>query len=218
MLFRNRIKYTKQMFLEIYRFELKRILLVLRILTGVGTATALVLFVRNAVKTFIRPGDCINLALSAALFLISFLLPNFMARSQMKKCKKSGLLGERVLRFTDRVLTMTYEKEGRSIDIPLDSMIGINEFEHYFRLKIDGKSTFLAKEGFELGDAASFLAWAKERIEENLKAMEEAEEDEEYLEEEIPALEDQTDDGLTEEETNEEMEDSDENPDLESDR
>ncbi|MGN0315794.1 MAG: hypothetical protein ACI4EG_13535 [Fusicatenibacter sp.] len=219
MLFRNRVEYTKRMFIEIYRFELKKILLVLRILTGLGTTAALVLLIRNVVSGFVRPGDCLNLFLSAALLLMSLGLPNFMARSQMKKCKKGGLLGERVLRFTDHVLTMTYEKEGRSVDIPLDSMVGINEFENYFRLKIGGKSTFLAKNGFELGDAASFLAWAKEKIEENLKAMEEAEEEDEdgtYLEgEEVPALEEQPEDESDEiEEAQEEMK---ENSDPDSD-
>lgn len=33
----------------------------------------------------------------------------------MKKCKKRGLLGERTLRFTEQVLTMTYEKRAEAL-------------------------------------------------------------------------------------------------------
>ena len=65
------------------------------------------------------PGDFFNLGISVLMALLCTFLPNLMARSQMKKCKKKGLLGERTLRFTEHVLTMTYEKEGRSTDIPL---------------------------------------------------------------------------------------------------
>ena len=34
MLFKNKIEYTKELFVEIYRTEMKKVLLVLRIITG----------------------------------------------------------------------------------------------------------------------------------------------------------------------------------------
>ena len=112
--------------------------------------------------------------------LLCTFLPNLMARSQMKKCKKRGLLGERTLRFTEQVLTMTYEKEGRSTDIPLEELTKVTEFDNFIRITIGGRSTFLDKKRFEIGE---------DKIAENAEKEEEALALEE-TEREAPALED----------------------------
>ena len=96
-----------------------------------------------AARGFIMPGDFFNLGISILMALLCTFLPNLMARSQMKKCKKRGLLGERTLRFTEQVLTMTYEKEGRSTDIPLEELTKVTEFDNFIRITIGGRSTFL---------------------------------------------------------------------------
>ena len=85
------------------------------------------------------PGDFFNLGISILMALLCTFLPNLMARSQMKKCKKKGLLGERTLRFTEQVLTMTYEKEGRSTDIPLEELTKVTEFDNFIRITIGGR-------------------------------------------------------------------------------
>ena len=121
MLFKNKIEYTKGMFVEIYGTEIKKVRLVLRIITGIAVVAAIAFMIYGAAaRGFIMPGDFFNLGISILMALLCTFLPNLMARSQMKKCKKRGLLGERTLRFTEHVLTMTYEKEGRSTDIPLE--------------------------------------------------------------------------------------------------
>ena len=86
-----------------------------------------------AARGYIMPGDLFNLGISVLMALLCAFLPNLMARSQMKKCKKRGLLGERTLRFTEHVLTMTYEKEGRSTDIPLEELTKVTEFDNAVR-------------------------------------------------------------------------------------
>ena len=121
--------------------------------------------------------------------LLCTFLPNLMARSQMKKCKKRGLLGERTLRFTEHVLAMTYEKEGRSTDIPLEELTKVTEFDNFIRITIGGRSTFLDKKRFEIGDAAAFVTWAEDKIAENAEKEEEALALEE-TEREAPELED----------------------------
>lgn len=109
MLFKNKIEYTKELFVEIYRTEMKKVLLVLRIITGLAVAAAILFMIYGAVtRGSVLPGDFFNLGISVLMALLCTFLPNLMARSQMKKCKKKGLLGERTLRFTEHVLTMTY--------------------------------------------------------------------------------------------------------------
>lgn len=88
--------------------------------------------------------------------------------------QKRGLLGERTLRFTEHVLTMTYEKEGRSTDIPLEELTKVTEFDNFIRITIGGRSTFLDKKRFEIGDAAAFVTWAEDKIAENAEKEEEA--------------------------------------------
>ncbi len=190
MLFRNKIEYSKGLFVEIYRTEMKKVLLVLRIITGLAVVAAIGFMIYGAVsRGYILPGDFFNLGISVLMALLCTFLPNLMARSQMKKCKKRGLLGERTLRFTEHVLTMTYEKEGRSTDIPLDQLTKVTEFDSYIRITIGGKSTFLDKKRFEIGDAAAFMTWAEDKIAENAQKEEEALALEE-AESETPALED----------------------------
>ncbi len=124
MLFKNKIEYTKELFVEVYRTEMKKVLLVLRIITGLAVAAAISLHDLRCSERgdpyhagrLLQSGN-----LHVLMALLCTFLPNLMARSQMKKCKKRGLLGERTLRFTEHVLTMTYEKEGRSTDIPLEA-------------------------------------------------------------------------------------------------
>ena len=182
MLFKNKIEYTKGMFVEIYGTEIKKVRLVLRIITGIAVVAAIAFMIYGAAaRGFIMPGDFFNLGIS--------ILPNLMARSQMKKCKKRGLLGERTLRFTEQVLTMTYEKEGRSTDIPLEELTKVTEFDNFIRITIGGRSTFLDKKRFEIGDAAAFVTWAEDKIAENAEKEEEALALEE-TEREAPALED----------------------------
>ncbi len=41
-----------------------------------------------AARGFIMPGDFFNLGISILMALLCTFLPNLMARSQMKKCKK----------------------------------------------------------------------------------------------------------------------------------
>ena len=70
------------------------------------------------------PGDFFkSWEISILMALLCTFLPNLMARSQMKKCKMRGLLGRTVpFVLLKQVLTMTYEKEGRSTDIPLEEL------------------------------------------------------------------------------------------------
>ena len=179
MLFKNKIEYTKGMFVEIYGTEIKKVHLVLRIITGIAVVAAIAFMIYGAAaRGFVMPGDFFNLGISI-----------LMARSQMKKCKKRGLLGERTLRFTEHVLTMTYEKEGRSTDIPLEELTKVTEFDNFIRITIGGRSTFLDKKRFEIGDAAAFVTWAEDKIAENAEKEEEALALEE-TEREAPALED----------------------------
>ena len=185
MLFKNKIEYTKGMFVEIYGTEIKKVRLVLRIITGIAVVAAIAFMIYGAAaRGFIMPGD-----FSILMALLCTFLPNPMARSQMKKCKKRGLLGERTLRFTEHVLTMTYEKEGRSTDIPLEELTKVTEFDNFIRITIGGRSTFLDKKRFEIGDAAAFVTWAEDKIAENAEKEEEALALEE-TEREAPALED----------------------------
>lgn len=175
MLFKNKIEYTKELFVEIYRTEMKKVLLVLRIITGLAVAAAILFMIYGAVtRGSVLPGDFFNLGISVLMALLCTFLPNLMARSQMKKCKKKGLLGERTLRFTEHVLTMTYEKEGRSTDIPLEQLAKVTEFGNYIRITIGGRSTFLDKKRFEIGEAAAFVTWAEDKIAENAEKEEEA--------------------------------------------
>ena len=165
MLFKNKIEYTKELFVEIYRTEMKKVLLVLRIITGLAVAAAILFMIYGAVtRGSVLPGDFFNLGISVLMALLCTFLPNLMARSQMKKCKKKGLLGERTLRFTEHVLTMTYEKEGRSTDIPLEQLAKVTEFDNYIRITIGGRSTFLDKKRFEIGEAVAFVTWAEDKI------------------------------------------------------
>ena len=188
MLFKNKIEYTKGMFVEIYGTEIKKVHLVLRIITGIAVVAAIAfMFYGAAARGFIMPGDFFNLGISVLMALLCTFLPNLMARSQMKKCKKKGLLGERTLRFTEHVLTMTYEKEGRSTDIPLEQLAKVTEFDNYIRITIGGRSTFLDKKRFEIGEAAAFVTWAEDKIAENAEKEEEALAREEAAE--SPALE-----------------------------
>lgn len=190
MLFKNKIEYTKGMFVEIYGTEIKKVRLVLRIITGIAVVAAIAFMIYGAAaRGFIMPGDVFNLGISILMALLCTFLPNLMARSQMKKCKKRGLLGERTLRFTEQVLTMTYEKEGRSTDIPLEELTKVTEFDNFIRITIGGRSTFLDKKRFEIGDAAAFVTWAEDKIAENAEKEEEALALEE-TEREAPALED----------------------------
>ena len=192
MLFKNKIEYTKGMFVEIYDTEIKKVRLVLRIITGLAVVAAIAFMIYGAaVRGVILPGDFFNLGISILMALLCTFLPNLMARSQMKKCKKRGLLGERTLRFTEHVLTMTYEKEGRSTDIPLEELTKVTEFDNFIRITIGGRSTFLDKKRFEIGDAASFVTWAENTIAENAK-KEEAALALEEAESEAPALEEST--------------------------
>ena len=124
MLFKNKIEYTKGTVCGDLRHRDKK-----STCWYCGSLQGLLLWLRSlfmiygAVTARIRimPGDFFNLGISILMALLCTFLPNLMARSQMKKCKKRGLLGERTLRFTEHVLTMTYEKEGRSTDIPLEA-------------------------------------------------------------------------------------------------
>ena len=173
MLFKNKIEYTKGMFVEIYGTEIKKVRLVLRIITGIAVVAAIAFMIYGAAaRGFIMPGDFFNLGISILMALLCTFLPNLMARSQMKKCKKRGLLGERTLRFTEQVLTMTYEKEGRSTDIPLEELTKVTEFDNFIRITIGGRSTFLDKKRFEIGDAAAFVTWAEDKIAENAEKEE----------------------------------------------
>ena len=96
MLFKNKIEYTKGMFVEIYGTEIKKVRLVLRIITGIAVVAAIAFMIYGAAaRGFIMPGDFFNLGISILMALLCTFLPNLMARSQMKKCKKRGLLGER---------------------------------------------------------------------------------------------------------------------------
>ena len=183
MLFKNKIEYTKGMFVEIYGTEIKKVRLVLRIITGIAVVAAIAFMIYGAAARGF------NLGISILMALLCTFLPNLMARSQMKKCKKRGLLGERTLRFTEQVLTMTYEKEGRSTDIPLEELTKVTEFDNFIRITIGGRSTFLDKKRFEIGDAAAFVTWAEDKIAENAEKEEEALALEE-TEREAPALED----------------------------
>ena len=173
MLFKNKIEYTKGMFVEIYGTEIKKVRLVLRIITGIAVVAAIAFMIYGAAaRGFIMPGDFFNLGISILMALLCTFLPNLMARSQMKKCKKRGLLGERTLRFTEQVLTMTYEKEGRSTDIPLEELTKVTEFDNFIRITIGGRSTFLDKKRFEIEEEE---ALALEETEREAPALEDGE-------------------------------------------
>ena len=45
MLFKNKIEYTKELFVEVYRTEMKKVLLVLRIITGLAVAAAILFMI-----------------------------------------------------------------------------------------------------------------------------------------------------------------------------
>ena len=51
MLFKNKIEYTKELFVEIYRTEMKKVLLVLRIITGLAVAAAILFMIYGAVPS-----------------------------------------------------------------------------------------------------------------------------------------------------------------------
>ena len=61
--------------------------------------------------------------------------------------------------------------------------------DNFIRITIGGRSTFLDKKRFEIGDAAAFVTWAEDKIAENAEKEEEALALEE-TEREAPALED----------------------------
>ena len=65
-------------------------------------------------------------------------------------------------------------KEGRSTDIPLEQLAKVTEFDNYIRITIGGRSTFLDKKRFEIGEAAAFVTWAEDKIAENAEKEEEA--------------------------------------------
>lgn len=89
MLFKNKIEYTKGMFVEIYGTEIKKYV------WYCGSLQGLLLWLRSlfmiygaAARGFIMPGDFFNLGISILMALLCTFLPNLMARSQMKKCKE----------------------------------------------------------------------------------------------------------------------------------
>ena len=43
----------------------------------------------------------------------------------------------------------------------------MTEFDNFIRITIGGRSTFLDKKRFEIGDAAAFVTWAEDKIAEN---------------------------------------------------
>lgn len=91
MLFKNKIEYTKELFVEIYRTEMKKVLLVLRIITGFAVAAAILFMIYGAVtRGFVLPGDFFNLGISVLMALLCTFLPNLMARSQMKNAKRKA--------------------------------------------------------------------------------------------------------------------------------
>ena len=143
-----------------------------------------------AARGFIMPGDFFNLGISILMGTSVYVSAESDGTfTDEKSAKMRGLLGERTLRFTEQVLTMTYEKEGRSTDIPLEELTKVTEFDNFIRITIGGRSTFLDKKRFEIGDAAAFVTWAEDRIAENAEKEEEALALEE-TEREAPALED----------------------------
>lgn len=65
MLFKNKIEYTKGMFVEIYGTEIKKVRLVLRIITGIAVVAAIAFMIYGAAaRGFIMPGDFFNLGIS----------------------------------------------------------------------------------------------------------------------------------------------------------
>ena len=109
-----------------------------------------------AARGFIMPGDFFNLGILHSDGTSVYVSAESDGTFTDEKCKKRGLPGERTLRFTEQVLTMTYEKEGRSTDIPLEELTKVTEFDNFIRITIGGRSTFLDKKRFEIGDAAAF--------------------------------------------------------------
>ena len=86
MLFKNKIEYTKGMFVEIYGTEIKKARLVLRIITGIAVVAAIAFMIYGAAaRGFIMPGDFFNLGIAFLMALLCTILPNLMALSQMKK-------------------------------------------------------------------------------------------------------------------------------------
>ena len=58
MLFKNKIEYTKGMFVEIYGTEIKKVRLVLRIITGIAVVAAIAFMIYGAAaRGFIMPGN-----------------------------------------------------------------------------------------------------------------------------------------------------------------
>ena len=81
MLFKNKIEYTKGMFVEIYGTEIKKVRLVLRIITGIAVVAAIAFMIYGAAaRGFIMPGDFFNLGISILMALLCTFLPNLMAR------------------------------------------------------------------------------------------------------------------------------------------
>ena len=65
MLFKNKIEYTKGMFVEIYGTEIKKVRLVLRIITGIAVVAAIAFMIYGAAaRGFIMPGDFFNQSVS----------------------------------------------------------------------------------------------------------------------------------------------------------
>lgn len=163
----NRVNYCKKLFVEIYREEVKKVMLILRIVTGLGILVAAYMLIREGMAGIILPGDVFNLILSAVLFILVNFIPQFAARRQIRKCRKRGLDGEHVLHFTDEMLTMKYMTTGKQIDIPLNTITAIKKVGNYFKLTINGRSTYLDIDGFQMGEANDFFLFAEEKAEES---------------------------------------------------
>ena len=72
MLFKNKIEYTKGMFVEIYGTEIKKVRLVLRIITGIAVVAAIAFMIYGAAaRGFIMPGDFFNLHSDGASVYVS---------------------------------------------------------------------------------------------------------------------------------------------------
>ena len=190
MLFKNKIEYTKGMFVEIYGTEIKK--------STSGTAD----HYRDCCCGCDRFYDL--RCSSAGIYHAGRLLQSWNLHSDGtsvyvsaesdgtftdEKMQKERTPWRTYPSFTEQVLTMTYEKEGRSTDIPLEELTKVTEFDNFIRITIGGRSTFLDKKRFEIGDAAAFVTWAEDKIAENAEKEEEALALEE-TEREAPALED----------------------------
>ena len=93
MLFKNKIEYTKGMFVEIYGTEIKKVRLVLRIITGIAVVAAIAFMIYGAAaRGFIMPGDFFNLGISILMLLLVYVSADLMARSQMKNAKREDSL------------------------------------------------------------------------------------------------------------------------------